>query len=138
MAATKVQANWANVAHANTTITRVTQVSVNQGGALVEFAADTDHYPTVLANLMSKPSMNITSADAGTLMGIAPGTVGTATATHKDIKNASGGDIIYQLSNAVSENAQTSGSFSQPGTASLNLRAYSSDGTTNPLSFTLA
>lgn len=138
MAATKVQANWANCSFANTTITRVSSCSFNQGGSLVEYAGDTDGFPTVLANLMSRPTANIASADAGTLMGIAPGTAGTFTATHKDILKAVNGSIVYVLANAVSENAQSSGSFGAAGTATLNFKAFSTDGTTNPLSFSRA
>jgi hypothetical protein len=138
MAASKLQANWTAVSHGTTAISRVTQVSFSQGGSLATFAADGDHYPTVVVSLMNKPSASITSADTATLMGIAPGTTATLSATHKDAKGASGGDILYVLANAVVENVQTSGAHGQFGTSTVNLLAYSSDGTTNPLSFTRA
>lgn len=138
MAASKIQANWAAVSHNAVNITKVTAVTFSQGGSLQEFAGDTDRYPTVLLNLMSKPTASVTSADAAVLMGIASGTTGSFLATHKDAKLASGGDILYALSNAVAENATTNGPFGQYGSATLNLRAYSSDGSTNPLAFTRA
>ena len=138
MAATRVQANWTGVAHGATTITRVTQASFNQGGQLQSFSADGDHFRTVIVNLMNEPSASITSADAGTVMAIAPGTTASLTATHKDAKGSSGGDILYVLANAVAENCQTSGQHAQFGTATLTFKAYSTDGTTNPLSFTRA
>ncbi|MGC8638732.1 MAG: hypothetical protein ACP5XB_02505 [Isosphaeraceae bacterium] len=138
MAATKLQANWTGVSLGSTSITRVNQVSFSQGGSLATYAADGDHYPTVVVNLMNNPSASVTSADTGTLMGIAPGTCGTFSATHKDALKATGGDILYVMANAVVENVQTAGSHGQFGTSSMSLLAYSSDGVTNPLSFTRA
>lgn len=138
MAATKLQANWTAVSHGSTPITRVSQCSFNQGGSLQTYSADGDHFPTVITNLMSNPSASVTSADTAVLMAIAPGTTGTFSATHKDAKGSSGGDILYVLANAVAENAQTSGSHAAFGTSSMSLKAYSSDGSTNPLSFTRA
>lgn len=138
MAATRLQANWSGVALGATTITRVSQVSINQGGTLQDYSADGDHYPTVITNLMNKPTASVTSADTATLMGIAPGTTGSFTATHKDAKAQTGGDILYVLANAVASTAQTSGGHNAFGTASLSMQAFSSDGSTNPLSFTRA
>jgi hypothetical protein len=136
MAASKLQANWTAVAFAGSSITRVTSCSFSQGGQLAEFAADDDRYPTVLANLMCRPTASITSADVAALMAISPGTVGSLTATHADALRGSGGSVVYVLSNAVSENAQDTGPFGQFGTATLNFRAFSTDGSTNPLAFT--
>jgi hypothetical protein len=138
MAASKLQANWSAVSHGTTPITRVTQVSFSQGGSLASFAADGDRYPTVVVSLMNKPKATVTSADAAALMGIAPGTAATLSATHKDAQGGSGGDILYVMANAVVENVETAGGHGQFGSATMNLLAYSSDGTTNPLSFTRA
>ncbi len=138
MAATKLQANWTAVALGSTGITRVSQVSFSQGGSLASYSADGDHYPTVVVSLLNKPRATVTSADTATLMGIGPGTAATFSATHKDAKGATGGDILYVMSNAVIENVETSGAHAQFGTATMSLLAYSSDGTTNPLSFTRA
>lgn len=138
MAATKVQANWASVAHGSTTITRVTSVNFNQGGSLASFAGDGDRFDTVICNLMNKPSASVTTADAAVVMGIAPGTVASFSATHKDAARAAGGDILYVLTNAVAENATTTGAYGQFGNATITFKAYSSDGTTNPLAFTRA
>jgi hypothetical protein len=138
MAATKLQANWSAVSHGTNAITRVTQVTFSQGGSLASYSGDGEHYPTVIVNLMSKPRAVVTSSDTATLMGIATGTTATFSATHKDAKGASGGDILYVMANSVVENVETSGSHGQFGSASMNLLAYSSDGVTNPLSFTRA
>lgn len=136
MAATKLQANWTGVAHASQAITKVTAVTFSQGGSLQQFAGDTDKYDTVIVNLMNKPTASITSGDIATLMGIAPGTTGILTATHKDAKLATSGDIVYSLANAVAENATANGPFGNFGSATLTFRSFSNDGTTNPLSFT--
>jgi hypothetical protein len=136
--ATKLQANWSSVSHGTTPISRVSQVTFSQGGSLASYAADGDHYPTVVVNLMSRPRATVTSADTATLMGIATGTTAAFSATHKDAKAATGGDILYVMANAVVENVETSGAHGQFGSATMALMAYSSDGTTNPLSFTRA
>jgi hypothetical protein len=138
MAATKLQLNWLTVAHGATAITRVTSVNFSQGGTLIEYAGDNDKFSTVIVNGVGKPTASVTSADAAVLMGIASGTTATLTATHKDAKLASGGDILYSLVNAVAQNATTTGAFNQFGSATLSFMAYSSDGSTNPLSFTRA
>lgn len=138
MAATKLQSNWTAVSFGSAPISRVTQVSFSQGGSLTSYAADGDHYPTVIVNTMSRPRATVTSGDAAALMAVAPGETGTFSATHKDARGEVGGDILYVLANAVAENAETSGSHGEFGSATLGLMAYSSDGVTNPLSFTRA
>ncbi|WP_165221931.1 hypothetical protein [Aquisphaera insulae] len=138
MAATKLQANWTAVSHGTTTITRVTQVSFTQGGSLSSYSADGDHYPTVIVSLLNKPGAKVTSSDTATLMGLAPGTVASFSATHKDAKGATGGDVLYVMANAVVENVDTTGSHGEFGSATMSLLGFSSDGVTNPLSFTRA
>ena len=138
MPATKLQANWTGVQHGSTNITRVNSVSISAGGSLETYSGDTDVFDTVVVNLMNKPTARVVSADTATIMGFAPGTTGSFSATHKDAKKQSGGDILYVLANAVVETAETNGDHGQFGTATLSLIAYSSDGTTNPLSFTRA
>jgi hypothetical protein len=88
--------------------------------------------------LMSKPRASVTSADTATLMGMAPGNTSSFSATHKDAQGITGGDILYVMANAVVENVETSGAHGQFGSATMGMVAYSSDGTTNPLSFTRA
>jgi hypothetical protein len=138
MAASKVQANWSTVSHGSNAITKVTGVTFGQTGSNQEFAGDTDRFATLVVNLMTKVSASVKSADIGALMGIAPGTVATFTATHKDAAKQTGGDIVYAMINAVVEGTTANGPFGAYGDATLNLKAFSSDGTTNPLSFTRA
>lgn len=138
MPATRLQANWTAVSFGDAAITRVSQVTFTQGGSLAAYAADGDHFPTVVVNLMNRPRATVTTSDPAAVMSIGPGTTGTFSATHKDAKGEVGGDILYVLANAVAENAETSGSHGQFGSATLSLMAFSSDGVTNPLSFTRA
>ena len=69
-------------------------------------------------------------------MGVAPGTSASFSATHKNAMGATGGDILYVMADAVAKNVETSGSHAEFGSATMQLLAFSSDGTTNPLSFT--
>jgi hypothetical protein len=138
MAASKVQANWTSVSHGSNPITRVTNVSFSQGGSLATFSADGDRFPTVVVNLMNRPRATVTSADTASLMNLTPGTTASFSATHKDAAAQAGGDILYVLANAVVENVDTNGAHGQFGSATLSMLAYSSDGTTNPLSLTRA
>jgi hypothetical protein len=143
MAATKRQMNWAPVGFTPTlgtlsTATGVTQVAISIGGSLVKFSGDGDRFPTTVVNDFNDPSMQITSADLNWLLSIPPGTRGVAVATHKDAKLATGGGMVYTLSNAICESPQAGGQHRQIGSGSITFFAESTDGTTNPLSYSLA
>jgi hypothetical protein len=138
MAATKVQANWSSVSWNSTSITRVTSVSIGQGGNLLKFKGDTDIYPTVIAALDIEPHASVTTADVAVIMGFTPGVSSSLTATQKDAKGASGGEILWTVANAVFENGDQSGAHAQWGTVTGTWQCFSSDGSTNPVSFTRA
>lgn len=141
MAGTNLQMNWGPVAYSNGTnnnnsivFTRIDSVDINFGGTLLKYSGDLDRYPTVIINNDNNPSMSLRSSDPGTVMTLVPGTTGVIHATHKDAAKVSGGDVVYIMINAVVESPSTSGSHAQFGTSSLSLQAYSSDGSTTPLS----
>jgi hypothetical protein len=136
MSATKAQINWTGVEFASTNITRVTNASVGQGGQLIKFKGDVDNYPTIIANVDNEPHASITTADVGTMMGFSPGTTGTLVATLNDAKLAAGGAVNFTLINAVFENADTQAQHAQFGSVTGTWQCFSSDGSTNPLSFT--
>ena len=138
MSVTNLQLNWTGVEFASTSLTRVTSVMFAQGGELIEFAGDNNRYPVVIANNMNRPRCSITTGDVATLMSIAPGTAGQIQATQIDALAATGGNVLWVMANAVHENTSDTGHFGQLATATATFRAYSSDGTTNPLSFTRA
>jgi hypothetical protein len=133
MSATKAQINWTGVSFASGAITRVTNASVGQGGSLIKFKGDTDLFPTIIANVDQEPHFSITTADVGTIHAISPGAVGTLIATLNDAKGASGGAVVFTLSNAVFENADTQAQHAQFGSVTGTWQAYSTDGSTNPL-----
>jgi hypothetical protein len=136
MSATRAQINWASVTFGSTSITRITAGGFGQGGKLLRFKGDTDMYSTVIANVNNEPSATFTTADVGTIMGIAPGTTNTLAATLNDAKGATGGSVVFTMINAVFENADTTAHHAQFGSVTGTWQAFSSDGVTNPLSFT--
>ncbi len=136
MSVTKAQLNWASVAFGSTAITRVTTGGFGQGGKLLKFKGDVDTYSTIIANVNNEPHATFTTADIGTMMGITPGTTNTLTATLNDARGASGGSVVFTMINSVFENADTTAQHAQFGTVTGTWQAYSSDGVTNPLSFT--
>lgn len=138
MAASRVQANWTDVSHGSTDITRVSAVSFDTGGSIQTYSGDNNRFPVLVANLMNNPKASVTTADAAVVMGIATGTIADLSATHKDAIGATGGDILYVLTNACAENTQTSGNHAAFGSASISFVGFSADGDTNPLSFTRA
>jgi hypothetical protein len=136
MSATALQLNWTSVQFASASLTRVTSVTFSQGGELIEFAGDNNRYPVVIANNINRPRCTITSGDVATLMGIAPGTSGTITATQNDALGAVGGGINWTMTNAVHANTDDNGQWGRFASATAVFRAYAADGATNPLSFT--
>jgi hypothetical protein len=138
MAATKAQINWTNVQHGSTPITRVTTASFGQGGSLIKFKGDVDQYPTIIANVDNEPHASVTTADVAVLMGIVPGTSATLQATLNDAKGQSGGAVVFAMANSVFENADTQAQHAQFGSVTGTWQAFSSDGVTNPLTFSRA
>ena len=138
MSATKAQINWASVTFGSTAITRVTTGGFGQGGKLLKFKGDTDLYTTIIANVTNEPNATFTTADVGTMMGILPGTTNTLTATLNDAKGATGGAVVFTMINAVFENADTKAAHAEFGTVTGTWQAFSSDGSTPPLSFVRA
>jgi hypothetical protein len=138
MSATKAQINWASVTFGSTAITRITTGGFGQGGKLLRFKGDTDMYSTIIANVNNEPHATFTTADVGTMMGISPGSTGTLSATLNDAKGATGGAVVFAMINAVFETADTTAQHAHFGTVTGTWQAFSSDGVTNPLSFTRA
>jgi hypothetical protein len=141
MAISRAQINWTGVSFtptggSATSITRVTAGMFGQGGHLIKFKGDTDQYPTIIAAPTQEPHASFTTADVGTMMGFSPGTGGALLATLNDAKAVTGGAVVFALANAVFENASATGQHAQFATVTGTWQAYSSDGVTNPLSFT--
>lgn len=141
MAATGLQMFWSlvtmTIATVTTTMTKVKNVTVDYGTVITGFAGDGDRYNTTLVNSFNNPKMTLTSGNLGQLLGLV-GAAGAFAATHKDAKGATGGDIIYALSNAVCGNVTTGGAHAEYGEGSLEVWSFSTDGITSPLAYTRA
>lgn len=142
MAATKRQFNWIDVGFTPTagvlaTATGVTNVQIDTGGSLAKFSGDGDRFPTTVVNDFNDPSVVITTADENWALSIPPGTRGAVTATHKDAKAQTGGNMVFTLSNAICANVTAGGAHRQFGSSGITFSAESADGTTNPLAYTL-
>jgi hypothetical protein len=138
MAATKLQMNWSAVGFTPsggslTTISKVQEVQFDPAGTLKPYAGDGDRYPTTIVNDMNNPKATVRGGDVATMQGLAPGTVGAFTSTFNDAKLATGGAIVYTLSNAVVENCTAGGAHAEYGEGTLSFLAFSSDGVTSPL-----
>ncbi len=136
MSATALQQNWSNVEFASTNFVHVNSVTFSQGGQLLPYMGDANKHPTVIALQSVQNRCSITTSDVATPMGIQPGTSGTIQATQPDALGSTGGAINWTLINAVHENTDDTGNWGQFATATATFLAYSSDGTTPPLSFT--
>jgi hypothetical protein len=136
MAATKLQMGWTAVQHGSTTITNVDNVQFSVDATLTPYSGDNSRWPTVVVNSMNGLSITLTVSDEAALLGIGTGAVGTFTATHKDAKLATGGDIIFTCVNTVTGQVTAGGAHAAYGSAQMTMMAYSADGVTNPLSFT--
>ena len=144
MISTKRQMNWTGVSFTpvggtTTTLTGVTSVRIENGGSLAKFSGDGDRYATTIVTDLAELSVTVQAADLADLRANPVGTVGTFTATHNDARNGTGsGAITYTVSNAVIAADAVQGAHRQFGQGVLTLVAYSSDGTTNPLSMSIA
>jgi hypothetical protein len=131
MSATGIQLNWTNVQFASTNLTRVTALTVDQGGEAIAFNGDNDRYDSVIARNVSRPSVQITSGDVATMMAL--GGQGTIVAEQLDGLGAVGGNINWTISNAIHITSNDSGSWGQFATSTSTFRCYSADGQTNPV-----
>lgn len=138
MSATNAQISWATVTHGGVSLSRVTTGSFGLGGKLIKFKGDVDLYPSIIACADVEPHATFTTADIGTMMSIAPGADLTLTATLKDAKAQTGGDVIFTMSHAVFENADTTAAHAQYGSVTGTWQAYATDGITAPLVITRA
>jgi len=144
MAASKRFMNWTNVSFtplngSAAPITGVTSIQIDTGGNLLKFSGDGDRYNTTVVNDFNEPTVTVHTADLVAVSSFPVGTVGTFVATHNDARNGGGtGAVTYTLSNAVVASNPLQGSHRQFGQGVLTLTAYSPDGVTNPLSFSIA
>lgn len=133
---TQLQMNWSGVQFGATPITRITSMDINPGGQLIKFKGDTNIFPVVVANPDNEPSISITTGDVAKIYGFSAGSVGTIIATLKDAMQISGGDINFTVINCVFGQLSMTAPHANFASATGNWAAFSSDGTTSPISFT--
>jgi hypothetical protein len=163
MAATGVNLNWTNVSYQPTgaspiLIKRVTNCAFNLGGNVITFSGDTNLYDVVAAVGVNKPTASITTADIGTIMCMTPGQYGVLSATIQDAYNQNyfsacaptvqipggppganggvGGGVVFQMSQAVVNDPQSSGAHAAFGTATVTFLGVTTDGLTPPITIT--
>ena len=61
MPPTQLQANWTDVQHGTIDIIRVDSVSIDMGTQIHGYAGDNDRFNSVVAVLMSDPTITVTS-----------------------------------------------------------------------------
>lgn len=131
---TNVLINWTGVSFAGVPISRVTSMTFEQGGEVVDFLGDLDIYPSVSISPAVRPRASVTSAAAGILGSFSPGAVGTLVGTLVDAKLAIGGSLLFTLSPAIFETSSVSGQHAQFAGATATWKSYSVDVVTNPYS----
>lgn len=119
-----------------TALTKITQSAIDKGAADISFSGDGDKFPTFRANVMNDPSVTIQGGRVTQYLALVSGTYGTLDFTWGDAKNGSGaGSVLWTLINAMVGTASGSQPHANFASGSLTFRSYSSDGTTNPLSY---
>lgn len=141
MAKTGLQVNWDAVRFTPTggtaiPIKRITNIAVGNRPENIRFKGDVAVHDQVIVNVNNAQSMTITSGDVATVMGLPINAVGVLTATHKDARGQSGGDIVYEL-DCFCGGGESSGAHAQFGTGTATFEGFSTDGVTSPLAFTL-
>lgn len=135
--------NWANTSFAITagtsvSITGVESVTPKENSEVITYEGDNDFYPSTTVCCGGKPMLIVQTADLGALLSLPSGTVGTFTTTRCDAKNGIGsGAITYTFHCMVSENS-SDGKHKAFGMGTLELTGVSPDGTTNPLTTSVA
>ena len=143
MAKTDLQMNWAGVsftpvAGVLTPFNKIDNVDIDWGATILSYSGDADRYSTTKVNSMNDPKVSIKGSNVALLQQFSPGTTGTFAATHKDAKQAVGGDIVYVMANCIIGTPTSSGGHAQFGTATLTIESFSLDGVTSPLLMTRA
>ena len=121
------------------TITTIQSVSTDWKGQSLVGRGDADFYPTFGKTIQADPHVTITHQNKQLLNTLKAGDTGTLSCIIYDALNVTGaGQITMALINGRVENHQAQAGHIQLTSATLNIGSYSSDGSTSPLSFTIA
>lgn len=136
--------NWTTVTYITSTPTTFTStgvqsIEIEPGGQVITSSGDADKYPTTIVLNFSEPQITVKLLDLNLLHSLTPGLRGTFSAVHNDAKNgvtASSGGYTLALANAIIVNNPSSGAHKEFGSGDFVMKAESTDGSTNPLSYT--
>ena len=107
--------------------------------SLLPWQADGNLYPTRMARVAAMRTLTIHSGDVAGMRSIPLGTVCTIVATLYDSVNGSGsGALTETWINAVVADVPVSGPTNQFAGGTITFMCFSSDGTTDPYSYTQA
>ena len=121
-------------------VARITKSSFDGGIQNISFKGDGDLFDTYQGNVSQVPSITLEGGDVGSLLNSSAGVIGTLSGIWPDARNGKGSGS-YALSWSLA-NCQLSDKSSQSPHANLasgsnSFTAFSSDGTTNPFTFTV-
>ena len=121
------------------TITTIQSVSFDWGGQSLVGRGDADFYPTFGRTIQADPKAVVNHQNMQLMNSLKAGDTGSFSCVVYDAVNVSGaGQITVALANARVENHTAQPGHIQLTTATLSIGSYSSDGSTSPLSFTIA
>jgi hypothetical protein len=140
---TKRHVNWGPVTFTPaggtlSTLSGVQDVRIQTQGNLIKHSGDGDRFPTVVTNDYNDPMITVDYRDLTHLHGLTPGQRGVLVCTHRDPTNgvaAGGGAYAATLSPAVVQDTPSGGRHRDWGQGQAIFSCESTDGVTNPLSF---
>jgi hypothetical protein len=137
--------NWTSTSFVQTApsastiaITGVTDVEYARNAGVLKHSGDGDHFVTTLINDFEDPALTITHRDLTASYGIVVGARGTISSVHNDARygvTTAGGGYTVALVGMVTDNPG-GGSHRQFGQGRLAFAGESTDGVTNPMTFT--
>ncbi len=128
---------WTPQSSSRSVINHITQSAVDRAIRNIAFSGDGDVFPSFRTNVAGDPSVSFQGGNVGRFLAIAQGQKGTVDWTIGDAANgAHVGAIKYTLINALLGSNSSSQANQQFGGATATFESFSSDGVTNPLSYT--
>lgn len=143
MSASGFNIGWSGVTvhYGSTTITlaNVKDVEIDRSGTVKDFFGDAGIFSKIISIREKKRSIKITGASLALLQSVPEDTPCTVTAIMMDAVNGTGaGAITITLINAVCAMNPYKGQSTEFGTGDITFQAFSTDGTTDPLSYSVA
>jgi hypothetical protein len=123
----------------STTFKHVRKFSYKTGGKAIQDKGDAAFYPTHTRVIEAMPEATVQHRDAGLIKTLPEGTKGTFSTVQLDADNDTGsGAITYSFATAHIVSHDVDAEHANYGTVSLTMRGNSADGTTNPMTMTIA